>query len=666
MSDAKFTAGDRMSRTDVLTSNHAFDSQGIAPSVGLKQGKRGRSRRTAMLPDITLRRVFFITLWLLLQAIVMGYRWAKVSKKGGHLNGFADGTMCCLMFSFAMIFIFMSPTLLELLRRTFISRHISIEKNIHAHKIASYSVAIWGIAHVATFYYKFNLTAKKSGGKVSLGTKLFGSRLGVTGHLLWFSFFFIYVTSAPLVRRRFHEVFYYTHHLFLAIVPLLFLHGSAASFQWYFVAPGSIYVLDRMYRLMRSRFRHPKILSVIQHPSNVIELRIEKRGISAQVGQYVYLNVPSISYLQWHPFTLTSAPEEDELTLHIWVSGDWTKRLVTALRACAINDVNDSSSLFNMGSRPATAASAPSSVASTSITERLERARNVPTDPGNLNTLSTLADQERLMLMMKGEIDPASGLPKPGVKTTYNPLNHHRGSTDSRPWSRVGRNSQVLLDRLPPEMDFRLSGTQAFAPVPNPTVQNAPLINLPRILVDGPYGAPTQQVFDYGCVVLVGGGIGVTPMASVLKSLYYQLLSPPRMRRVQKVYFLWVCRDVQSLEWFQDLLAALDEEDIGDTLEIRTYLTGQMPVDKINNIALYHDSDAADPITGLVQSPTYFGRPNFDNIFNDIGRRNPGTDVGVFFCGPKLMGRSLRRTANHWTKELRSIKTKFIFHKENF
>ncbi|ORX74543.1 hypothetical protein DL89DRAFT_254365 [Linderina pennispora] len=458
--------------------------------------------------------------------------------------------------------------------------------------IASYSVAVWGIAHVATFYYKFNKTVKKSGGKVTLASKLFGNRLGVTGHLLWFAFFFIYVSSVPAVRRRYHEVFYYTHHLFLAIVPLLFLHGSAASFQWYFVAPGSIYVLDRLYRFMRSRFRYPRILSVIQHPSNVIELRIEKRGINAQVGQYVYLNVPSISLLQWHPFTLTSAPEEDELTLHIWVSGDWTRQLVAALRACAVSDANDSGSLFGMGTRPGTAAP---SVASTGVTERLERARNVPTDPGNLNTLSALADQERLMLMMKGEIDPASGLPKPGVQTMYHPLNHHRGSGESRPWSRVGRQSQVLLDRLPPEMDFRLSGTVA----PNPVVQSAPLVSLPRILVDGPYGAPTQQVFDYECVVLIGGGIGVTPMASVLKSMYYQLLSPPCMRRVRKVYFLWVCRDVQSLEWFQDLLAALDEEDIGDTLEIRTYLTGQMPVDKINNIALYHDSEAADPITGF-------------------------------------------------------------------
>lgn len=27
---------------------------------------------------------------------------------------------------------------------------------------------------------------------------------------------------------------------------------------------------------------------------------------------------------QWHPFTLTSAPEEDYISVHIRVAGDWT------------------------------------------------------------------------------------------------------------------------------------------------------------------------------------------------------------------------------------------------------------------------------------------------------------------------------------------------------
>ncbi|KAJ2854981.1 hypothetical protein GGI22_004303, partial [Coemansia erecta] len=121
-----------------------------------------------------------------------------------------------------------------------------------------------------------------------------------------------------------------------------------------------------------------------------------------------------------------------------------------------------------------------------------------------------------------------------------------------------------------------------------------------------------------------------------------------------------------ALEWFQDLLVALDEEDIGDILEVRTYLTGQLSVDQIRNIALYQDPNGPDAVTGLYRSPTYYGRPNFNNIFEDIGMRTPGADIGVFFCGPKPMSRTLRKISRKWTNNFKYSGTNFVFHKENF
>merc|ERR1711871_1924892 len=43
------------------------------------------------------------------------------------------------------------------------------------------------------------------------------------------------------------------------------------------------------------------------------------------------------------------------------------------------------------------------------------------------------------------------------------------------------------------------------------------------LMVDGPYGAPTEIVFGFKRAVLVGAGIGVTPMASVLKNIAHRL-----------------------------------------------------------------------------------------------------------------------------------------------
>ena len=34
-------------------------------------------------------------------------------------------------------------------------------------------------------------------------------------------------------------------------------------------------------------------------------------------GQYIYLNVPSISRIEWHPFTISSAPSDGKVTCHI-------------------------------------------------------------------------------------------------------------------------------------------------------------------------------------------------------------------------------------------------------------------------------------------------------------------------------------------------------------
>jgi hypothetical protein len=43
-----------------------------------------------------------------------------------------------------------------------------------------------------------------------------------------------------------------------------------------------------------------------------------------------------------------------------------------------------------------------------------------------------------------------------------------------------------------------------------------------QIHLDGPYGEGHQDWYQYGVAVLVGGGIGVTPFASVLKDIVFR------------------------------------------------------------------------------------------------------------------------------------------------
>jgi NADPH oxidase 2 len=93
---------------------------------------------------------------------------------------------------------------------------------------------------------------------------------------------------------------------------------------------------------------------------------------------------------------------------------------------------------------------------------------------------------------------------------------------------------------------------------------------LPRVYIDGPFGSASEDVFKYEVVMLCGAGIGVTPFASILKSVWYRMNYPQKRTRLRKVYFFWICRDFGSLEWFRSLLAAIESQDWESRIEIHT------------------------------------------------------------------------------------------------
>lgn len=60
--------------------------------------------------------------------------------------------------------------------------------------------------------------------------------------------------------------------------------------------------------------------------------------------------------------------------------------------------------------------------------------------------------------------------------------------------------------------------------------------------IDGPYGAGQQDWYKYEVSVLVGGGIGVTPYASILKDFVFMAATRSTFKlKCQKVCTLLFC-----------------------------------------------------------------------------------------------------------------------------
>ena len=64
-------------------------------------------------------------------------------------------------------------------------------------------------------------------------------------------------------------------------------------------------------------------------PHQVVSLVIKRpHHFNFKPGDYIFINIPAIATFEWHPYPISSAPEQtDELSLHIRVVGHWTSKL---------------------------------------------------------------------------------------------------------------------------------------------------------------------------------------------------------------------------------------------------------------------------------------------------------------------------------------------------
>ena len=131
---------------------------------------------------------------------------------------------------------------------------------------------------------------------------------------------FLGVLSHHQVRRNHFEVFYYTHHFFIAVYAVALWHAASC---WYLVIGSLVHAFaDRMVRLSEAgrRWRVVRLEPCFDGVVH-LELALLDSAFAFEAGQYCFLKVGCISDLEWHPFTLSGAPSDRRIHFDIKAMG---------------------------------------------------------------------------------------------------------------------------------------------------------------------------------------------------------------------------------------------------------------------------------------------------------------------------------------------------------
>ncbi|XP_068882317.1 dual oxidase 2 [Aphelocoma coerulescens] len=464
------------------------------------------------------------------------------------------GAAASISFMYSYILLTMCRNLITVLRETFLNHYIPFDAAVDFHRWIAMAALIFSVLHTAGHVvnvYIFSVTP------LSVLSCLFssvftndGSQLpqkyywwffqtipGMTGVLLLMVLAVMYVFATHHFRRVSFQGFWITHHLYVLLYILVIIHGSYALIQQprfyiYFIIPALIYSADKLYSLSRKKVE----ISVVKAellPSGVTHLQFQRpQDFDYKSGQWVRIACVALGTTEYHPFTLTSAPHDDTLSLHIRAVGPWTTRL---------------RELYS---------------------------------PENLGLLGTL----------------------------------------------------------------------------------------PKLYLDGPFGEGHQEWNKFEVSVLVGGGIGVTPFASILKDLVFKSSINSKLL-CKKIYFIWVTRTQRQFEWLTDIIREVEELDKNSLVSVHIYITQLAEKFDLRTTMLYicerHFQKVLNKslFTGL-RSITHFGRPPFVPFFSSLQEVHPEVQkIGVFSCGPPGMTKSVEQACRQMNKK---DQTYFAHHYENF
>jgi len=481
---------------------------------------------------------YVITIALFIERFVF-YAFMAEHRDLRHIMGIGiaitRGSAASMSWCYSILLLTVCRNLITKMKEWAFNQYIPLDSNLVFHKICACTALFFSVlhscGHLVNFYHvgtqplehlhclskEFSFSSDR---KPDIAYWLFQTLPGSSGVALWSIMCSIFIYAHPLVRKRAFNFFWKVHQLYVILYFLTCIHGLARitgdpKFWVFFIIPGIIYAFDKIVTV-RTAYMELDILETVLLPSDVIKVKFYRPpNMKVLSGQWIRFTCTQIEPEEYHSFTLTSAPHEDFLSVHIKAIGPWTWKLRNTFDK-SINDKEE--------------------------------------------------DKD----------------------------------------------------------------------------------NPPKIRIEGPFGGGNQDWYKFEVAVMVGGGIGVTPYASILNDLVFGT-STNRYSGVacKKVYFLWICPSHRYFEWFIDVLRDVEKRDVTDVLEMHIFITQFFHKFDLRTTMLYICENHFQRLcrrsmfTGL-KAINHFGRPDMPSFLKFVQKKHSYVSkVGVFSCGPNAMTNSV-------------------------
>lgn len=284
-----------------------------------------------------------------------------------------------------------------------------------------------------------------------------------------------------MLIRKIYRVFYIIHLIMIiSVLVISVFHNSMFVLIGFFF--WGLDLIIKLIIIIKNKIKIKEAYATVL-PDDVIRIVFivkENNSFKFNSGEYIFICIPELTIFEWHPFSISSSPLEENLCLHFAVVGNWTDKLKRLIET---------------------------------------KGKKINNNIQNKFESSTINNYifERKKTILSNAISEKNVSYKQSVFKNYE--------------------SKIKLTKFSKQDSFINSDFKK-----NQKYLKLPGIYLNVIVyISGPFGNPRVLIEDpkYKMFLLVAGGIGITPMQSICNHLLIQYF---RGRPLVKIKFIWVMK----------------------------------------------------------------------------------------------------------------------------